>query len=475
MSDDWENIPGFDRIKRKYIRLDADAWLAAHSVQAEGKQRGKRDQPGTDETLPDQMYRGIESWVQKRALACKEEVSKYIQDELASLHDLRSHWENENPEIDLDVLVTRSCQDLDATATQSVGALDKQRAEFEEATRDLSRFRHEHGLSDIAHYPANQFAHWLWVPVFMIIETFAGAVLLGSVSRGGVIEGWMVAVVLTVVNVILGVFCGRMWRFTNYRWGFVRFLAYVLSAVCALLALAWNDIAGHVRDVYVLAEKTGAFETLDGAFATGWITMWERPLPWESLPSAGLALVGFFVFCLTAYKSYAADDPFPGYGAKHRKERDLRYSYQDDMEDALNRLKSQRNDAKAAIDEIKSRYEMDQAGWKAALDRLTMVVDDYPVNLRQYNKDLAYLLAAYRDANLSTRKTPPPSFFGHEPTIDEDVVQVPRFMIPDAPEWGDIEKKAEAGFQQVGTTYGQLITRYQTLDGIVDDYAEDRS
>ena len=475
MSMDWENIPGFDRVERKYIRLDADAWLSAHRIQAEGKLRGKQNQPSTDETLPDEMYRRIESWVQKRALACKEEVAKYIQEELATLHDLRSHWEKENPEIDLDVLVTSSCQDLNSTATRSVGALDKQRAEFVEAARDLRRFRQKHGLAEVADYPENQLAHWLWVPVFMIIETFAGAVLLGSVSRGGVIEGWMVALVLTVVNVVLGVLCGRMWRFTNCRWGFQRFLAYLLSALCALSALAWNNIAGHVRDVYVLAERTGAFETLDGAFATGWNTIWERPLPWESLQSAGLALVGVFVFGLTVYKSYTADDRFPGYGAKHRKERDLRDSYQDDLEDALDRLNSQRNEAKAAIDEIKSRYEMDQAGWQAALDRLNMVVDAYPENLRQYNSDLVYLLAAYRDANLSTRSSPPPSFFDHEPTIDDDVIRVPKRPVPDAPQWGNIENRAKAGFLRLERTYGQLIKRYQTLDGVVDDYAEDRS
>ena len=70
---EWEDIPGFDRTKRKYIRLDSGAWLAAHRIPAEGERRGKRNQPGPDETLPDAMYRKIESWVQKRALDCKEE------------------------------------------------------------------------------------------------------------------------------------------------------------------------------------------------------------------------------------------------------------------------------------------------------------------------------------------------------------------------------------------------------------------
>ena len=120
-------------------------------------------------------------------------------------------------------------------------------------------------------------------------------------------------------------------------------------------------------------------------------------------------------------------------------------------------------------------YEMDRAGWDSALDRLRMVVDDYLVNLRQYNKDLAYLLAAYRDANLAARTADPPPFFDIEPTIDEDVLQAPEFPVPDPPEWGDIPTKANAGFARVEETYAQLGTRYQMLDRVVDDYAENPS
>ena len=75
---EWENIQGFDPNKREYIRLDGDAWLTAHDIQAEGERRGKRNQPGSDETLPDAMYQKIENWVRKRALDCKEEVGKGI-------------------------------------------------------------------------------------------------------------------------------------------------------------------------------------------------------------------------------------------------------------------------------------------------------------------------------------------------------------------------------------------------------------
>ena len=470
-----EYIPGFDRTRRKYIRLDGDVWLTDNQVRAEGERRGKRNQPGSDETLPDEMYRKIESWIRKRALDCKEEVGKYINEELANLHEFASFWEKENPEIDLDALVTQRCQDLRAKADQSVGDLDKQRAEYEEASRDLKDFRQRRRLSRVAHYPSNQVAHWLWVPVAMIVESFVSANLLGSVSRGGVIEGWMVALVLTFVNVLLGIWAGRMWRFTHYDWGFVKLFAYAQGALCAAVALVWNDVAGHVRDVYVFAEKSGALEAPDEAFASAWRTMIERPLPWESLPSAGLALVGIAVFVLTTYKAYTADDPFPGYGVRHRKVEALHGRYQADLNDALDELKAARNDATEAIEEIKNRYEMDRAGRESALDRLRMVVDDYPVNLRQYNKDLAYLLAAYRDANLAARTNAPPPFFDIEPMIDEDVVHAPEFPVPAPPKWGGIPKKAKAGFARVEEAYAQLRTRYKMLDRVVDDYAADNS
>ena len=217
---EWENIRGFNSTNREYIRLDGDAWLAAHRIREEGSRRGKRNQPGADETLPDEMYRKIESWVAKRALDCKEAVSKYIREELAQLHDLGSSWQKENPEIGLEALVTQRCQNLRTISAQSVSDLDKQRAEYEEAFRDLGSFRQRHTLSHVADYPSSQVAHWLWVPVAGIVESFAGANLLGSVSRGGVIEGWMVALVLTVVNVLLGIGAGRVWRFTHYDWGF---------------------------------------------------------------------------------------------------------------------------------------------------------------------------------------------------------------------------------------------------------------
>ena len=76
----------------------------------------------------------------------------------------------------------------------------------------------------------------------------------------------MVALVLTFVNILLGVFAGQIWRLTHYKLNFKKLFAYCLSAFCVAVALVWNNVAGHVRDVYVFAEKTGQLEALDEAF-----------------------------------------------------------------------------------------------------------------------------------------------------------------------------------------------------------------
>ena len=443
---------GFDSINGKYIRLDAEVWLAANRIREEGAKQGEQELPGTNDALPDATHRRVESWIGKRALDCRQDVKNFISDRLAVLQDLRTRAEQDSREIGLRTLVTQHCQNLSAKTDQSISDLHEQRAEYDEAARDLSHFRQRHGLSRVADYPDNQIAHWSWVPVLAIIESFVGANLLGSVSRGGVIEGWMVAAVLTAVNILLGIGTGKIWRNTYYRWGFRRISAYFSGVLCAAGALLWNGIAGHVRDVYVLAEKTGALEAPEEAFATAWRTMIEQPLPWESLQSAGLAVVGVAVFALTAHRAHNADDRFPGYGVKHRTVDILRERYQVDLNGALEDLEYAWKEANDDIDEVRSGDELDRAAWENTVNELRSVVDDYPMHLRLYNKDQSYLLAAYRTANLAARTTPPPPFFNSEPKIDDDVIQSPELSIPTPPEWGDIPNSAQAGFAQVKET-----------------------
>ena len=453
----WKNIEGFDPKTETYVPLDLDGWLERHRIREEGARRGRNDDPHSTQTQPDAVFREIVEWVSNRALQCRTAIVNHINNQLlASLNQIQTYWQDEIARNTIDLEVERHCQKLKAFGDQSTSDLSHERDEFEQASQDFSQFKRDHGLSRVADYPKNQVTHWLWVPVAAIVESFVSANLLGSVSRGGVIEGWTIALVLTLVNVFLGVLTGFVVRQINCSVGYKKVFPVIASLALAFVAMCWNTIAGHVRDVFVAAEKSEVFESTDEAFATAWQTMIETPVPWESLSSAGLAIVGIFVFSLTTYKTYGCDDPFPGYGKKHRQVERLRLRYHDARDKALEELEDLQDKAMKWIEGIQNRHILDKNVWKNTLNRLSTILENYPKNLRQYNRDLAYLLSAYTTANRAERATEPPEFFEKEQLIDIDIMEAPSVTAPDVPEWKDVPDKIKSGRSHIESIYTQL-------------------
>lgn len=461
----WENIKGFDINTGEFIRLDGEKWLKDHRIKEEAKRRGKHNFPDSEESQPDEMSEKIVLWIQKRATDCKNIVHDYINQELTTLHSLSGAWRNNNPAINLDKLIKQSCQDIEMKARQELSDLESQRSEYNDAKHDLDNFRKQNNLLRVAHYPNSQTAHWLWVVFAAIIESFVSANLLGSVSRGGVIEGWMLAVVLTLINVSLGIGAGKFLRLMNFGWG-VKFFASVTTILFSLIALVWNALAGHLRDVYVLAEKNGEFEAIDKAFRLAYQKVLDQPLPWESLSSAGLALIGIVVFVLAVYKSYCSDDPFPRYGMKDRKVESLRVRYQENLNNARNSIKSMGDEMIMKIEEINERYQADLFSWNTTTDRLNSVKNEYHTNLHMYNSDLKHFLAVYRTVNIEARTSPTPSFFQQEHVIGTELLNPPEFKIPSQPRWGDIPMKSRKGSERILQTCDEQLSQFQMLDEV---------
>ena len=462
-SEYWENTANFDKTTGQYIRLNSENWIKDNKIREIGSQRGQNNLPSQEEVRPDETYQNICAFVEKQATNCKQAVQEYVDDHLATFHQIESTWRKENPAINLGNLIDRGCQDIEQQTEIFLGDLANHQVKYNEAFRDLQKFRDRNSLLRVAHYPSNFLAHWLWIGVAIIVESFLSANLLGSVSRGGVIEGWVVALALTAANVVVGILAGHSLRYTNLRLSFLKISHTILTLVFGTLALAWNIIAGHVRDIYHEAEETGQFEALDQAFAAAFSKLLDQPLPWESLESATLALVGIAVFIATTYKSYKSDDPFPEYGAKYRKAEALHDRYHENLNKAIIQLNSIRDNTSSEIEEIKARYETDLYAWETTVDRLNSIRNNYETNLALYNKDLNFILSAYTTSNLAARKTTPPAFFQDESKISEKLLEPPEFRIPDHPDWGDIPKKTKQGIARVHDTFEKQAGRFQML------------
>ena len=459
----WENTLSFNKATGEYIRLDSESWIKDNKIREIGKQRGQGDLPSQEEVKPDEIHQKICAFVEKQAANCKQSVSEYVNDHLAIFHEIVASWRKENPAINLGNIIDKGCQDIEQQTELYLSDLAKHQEKYNEANSDLQQFRNQNSLLRVAHYPSSSLAHWLWIGVAIIIESFLSASLLGSISRGGIIDGWIAAIALTATNVVVGIFVGQILRYKNRRNIFVKVIATTLAGVFTILALAWNIIAGHVRDIYLKAQEIGQFETLDQAFASAFGKLLSQPLPWESLESAALAIVGISVFVFTTYKAYNSDDTFPGYGEKYRKVEELHDRYQKNLNNALKHLTSIRDNASSEIEEIKSRYENDLYAWKTTADRLNSLGNNYETNLVLYNKDLSHILSAYTTSNLAVRKTPPPAFFSGDPKISNKLLEPPEIHIPEPPDWGDIPKITKEGLARVHNTYQKHSARFQKL------------
>ncbi len=452
----WVKIKGFDVLKGEYIRLNCDDWLINHKIKEEGEERGKLNQPSADASSPDEMYENILAWVNGRALDCKENVKQYIGDKLKHLTSLNAWWDRKSTVPKLEALARNSCVNLENLTAKCIDGLLEPRTDYEQAERDLREFCQLHQLSRPADYPPTRINHWLWIIGFLVFESFANANLLGSVAPGGVMEGWMIALALSIVNVIAGIGAGLSYRYTHKKKRVTKIFFYCFVAFWIMLVLFWNAVAGHMRDIFAGAadaQETSNLSNLNVAFADAWDTMMEQPLPWESIQSAGLAAIGLAVFSLTAYKLYTSDDQFPGYGHKDRTVKQLSKKYQDMLDRTRQELKTARDKVNSELEDWAARYDIEKAAHKNTLDEISMVINTYSENLRQYNLDLRYIISAYRTANETTRTEAVPKFFSVAPTIDEDLLEPPEFVEPEHPDWGDIPAKVKEALDEVADTF----------------------
>lgn len=455
---------GFDSERAKYVRLDSNKWLKDKDIEKKGRERGAQDLPATNETQDDSIYLEIANFIGQRARNCRQDVIQYVNDRIADMTALAKEWEDENPEISLQQKIDEGCSNLDSEGGQEFNHVEKCRNEKKQAENELEEFKVNNKLDRVALYPENQPAHWAWVPVAGIVESFVSANLLGSVSRGGTLEGWVVAIVLTLVNVLIGIGAGWFCRLINHVNVTLRNIGAIAATFALILALLWNTVAGHVRDAYVYAEKSGDLDSIDNAFARAVEVLLESPLPWESFQSAGLVLVGIAVFVLTTYKAYRSDDRYPGYGSRHRQVKQLTSTYEIARDEAIGRLKDSRDSLTIDIDEFKDRHTLDKTSWETNHEEVASVLQEYEVNLQQYNLDLVYLLAAYRDANVATRNSPPPAFFSETRSVDSKVLLRPDIDNPKPFEWGDIEHIAQDGFKKINDLYDKWRNSYVNPD-----------
>ena len=228
----------------------------------------------------------------------------------------------------------------------------------------LESFKAEHRLTRDAHYPSSPLLAFGILSMLVIMEAGINGVLFADSSDQGLFGGWLEALVLSITNVGAAFLFGRMVLPQLHRRGSgVKAGAFVLCLAGVSAILAINLVGAHYRDFKSgagpdpappIVLKHEASLTLGGAKpgpAAATPRKAAKPAPAESVAPAPAPIaengrtkereavakllrspftfdsfMSFFLFviglcgaCIAALDGYKLDDPFPGYGKRHRK------------------------------------------------------------------------------------------------------------------------------------------------------------
>lgn len=283
------------------------------SIDIEARKLARAQLPETDAT----SLSSPELRIIQRLEAVRANYKRWALERINDIHEGLNTF-------DITMLVNRSRQYADEynrLANKELSDAEVQLASRRNAAArhqdDLDAFRKEHNLTRQPHYPENKSTRVglvLLGGVLIIIEGLCNAYFFAQGSESGLLGGFIQAGLLAAMNFLVPALCGRIWiPNVNHVRRFRRMVGYAGIVVTGVLMLLSALAIAHFRDAMTLAVD----DTVSLA-AVALKTMQEAPFTLADLSSWMLfflsILFGFLGFC----EGYKFDDPYPGFGRRHR-------------------------------------------------------------------------------------------------------------------------------------------------------------
>ena len=462
----WDEVPGFDPARGEYVRLDTDAWLRDHGIREEARSRGEDNFPRSDAGDRDDIHYKIHAWINNRGRQCQGDVSQHLSDFIVQLNDIEK-------EEDLTILqqkVTEITEDAGISLDQRVkhdrNELTQLETAVREGTREYEDFRKAARLRRLPDDSGRRSAWWIII-LFGVVEVVANASLLMEVNPFGLIGAIMQMLLITAVNILVGALAmGFALRCRNLVSGIRSMAAWLVVFVLIPLIVAFNLLVGHFRD---------SMQAVRGDVVTNPFAMLEDdalprmladPLGLDSTKSFLLFLLGVIFFGIASWKGYQTDDPYPGYGRRHRLLLSFKANYRRTLMEARKGIEEVFKSWVSQLEDIRHRLEIKKNKWKDLGDIGARIVQQYPVNLRRYQDDFNYLVAAYRTENQRVRTDDPPRFFSERLEVDEGILVPPSFEPPSETSLSDIALCIHEAIEQVQGAYRSASREYRSLEDI---------
>ena len=366
-----------------------------------GAQRGSLDLPATD-TL------SLDATEQQITQALQAEWSWHGADLINNLRAYAARLiavsvQTEYAALDL---VTQNALTKLGSAHHRAGAdLGPLKEAFVSSRDELAEFRQRHRLKRAARSPARRWTTVGLLVVLIGIEATLNGIFFAKGAEFGLLGGIGTAIGISFVNVFVSFAIGLFpMRWMNHRNYVVKLFGLLLTLAGLAAIVAVHGFAAHFRDATAIVGE-------DGALATAAKSLHETPFMLADQNSFYLFGLGIILAFAAIWKGYTFDDPYPRYGAHYRRMVNARETYSDEHAFLFDDLEDIKEETIQAIDSGIQRiplFPQQAASIKSERNAHLQSFRGYEASIESAANQL---LARYRDANRSRRKTPAPKHF----------------------------------------------------------------
>ncbi|MCP9629466.1 hypothetical protein NML43_20440 [Rhodopseudomonas palustris] len=381
--------------------IDTDEIAQKLDIDQVAAERGTREQPATGSQSLDGVEQQIIQTVESEWSWHGADLINNLRAYGARLIAVSVQTELAN----LDLLAQNTLARLRDANHRAEAELGPLREAFIAYRDELRDFRERNKLKRAARNPGGRWTTFGLLIFLIGFEAALNGFFFAKGSELGLLGGIGTAIGISFVNVLFAFGLGLFpLRWINHRNLIIKLLGFIFALAGGVGLIALHGFAAHYRDA---TASVGEGQ----AFATAIETLRASPLGLADLNSFYLFGIGILWAFLAAWKGAAFDDPYPRYGAHHRRVVHAREAYSDEHAVLFEDLEEIKEETIKALDAgIKRIPLFPQQAAKIRSER-----DAHIRAFRAYETSVVtavnQLLARYRDVNTFNRKTPRPQHF----------------------------------------------------------------
>ena len=449
-----ESLPGFD-----FSVLNPERLIRKLKVEKLASHAGASNHPDTSDKEYDTNQQRFLNHCRSLLAKINTGVDERFKREEIKRDDCRQRIDTER----LDECVAETEHQLSEHKRSFRDLLIGSRKEERQAKRELNRFRTDNNLTREAVYP-DSWMPYAYLTTLVATEAVANAQFFSIASWQGWLGGFLMALLVSIFNVMLSVLAGIGLRGVNHVSAVRRVAVATGILTYAVMIICFHLVFASYRAELVvnsgLLENIALSSLLNDPFAN-----------WDIY---ALLLFGIGVlFALAALiKGYRLDDPYPGYGAVTRRYKkasntyiDMRAEYTKAIfrttADQLSKVDDRVKDARKAMGEFR-----DSLGTSANL------ISRYNTVVNAITETANVLLTRYQSINTEVRDAQTPEYFGKRFQFGhEELIDLPRLdeerEIKDG--FSDHQKQLEASAEKAKSAIRNLS---RGADNEMDVYFE---